>query len=284
MAVEDVTLVLGGGGVAGIAWEIGILAGLAAEGVELSKASAVLGTSAGSTVAAQITSGVAIEKLYERQLAGVPYEISKSLSAGGLARFLVAQLRPGDQRDASQRVGRLALAARVGSVAQRRGVIESRLPVHTWPKSDLRIVVVDALTGAERIITRTDGLDLVDVVAASCAVPLVWPPVTLAGRAYIDGGVRSPVNLDLAPGDGPVIALAPVTVAFRRSGRIATQRAALGERRVEVVEFSPEARKAQGRNSLDSSVVPAVAEAGREQGRREAARIAAAIAGPGAPA
>lgn len=272
------TLVLGGGGVTGIAWETGVIAGLAEAGVDLLAAASVLGTSAGSTVAAQITSGVPIEELYERQLAGVPYEIPKSLSGLNMLRFLVPQLLPGSQERSSRRVGAFALAARVGSVEERRGVIESRLPRHEWPDADLRLVVVDAQTGEERIITRDDGVNLVDAVAASCAVPMVWPPVTLDGRAYIDGGVRSSANLDLAPGDGPVIVLAPIEAAIRRDGRLTEQAKSLAPRRVEIITMSPESKAAQGKNSLDSSVVPAVVAAGREQGRREAARIAAVLA------
>lgn len=274
--MNSFTLVLGGGGVTGIAWETGVIAGLADEGIDLSGAHSTLGTSAGAAVAAQLTSGASIESLYEHQLTGVPYEIAKSLSGGGILKFVLSQLLPGDEHRASRRVGALALKAAVGSVAERRAVIERRLPSHSWPQADLRIVVVDALTGVERVITRTDGLGLVDVVAASCAVPLVWPSVELEGRAYIDGGVRSPANLDLAPGSGPVIALVPLKTAFRRAGRIDEQVKALGPRRVELIQMSAEAKQAQGRNSLDNSVVPAVASAGREQGRREAARVRAA--------
>lgn len=275
--MSSFTLVLGGGGVTGIAWETGVVAGLADEGIDLTQASSTLGTSAGATVAAQLTSGASIESLYEHQLTGVPYEIAKSLSGGGMLKFVLAQLLPGDLHQASKRVGALALKAPVGSVAERRAVIESRLPSHSWPETDLRIVVVDALTGVERVITRADGLNLVDVVAASCAVPMVWPSVQLEGRAFIDGGVRSPANLDLARGSGPVIALVPVKIAFRRASRIDEQVKSLHPRRVELIQMSPEAKQAQGRNSLDNAVVPAVAAAGREQGRRESATIRTAV-------
>jgi NTE family protein len=271
------TLVLGGGGVTGIAWETGVIAGLADEGIDLSEARSTLGTSAGAAVAAQLTSGASIESLYEHQLTGVPYEIAKSLAGGDILKFVLAQLLPGDQHRASRRVGALALKAEVGSVAERRAVIESRLPDHSWPETDLRIVAVDALTGVERIITRTEGLSLVDVVAASCAVPMVWPSVQLEGRAYIDGGVRSTANLDLAPGSGPVIALVPVKTAFRRPSRIDEQAKTLNPRPVLIIQMSTEAKKTQGRNSLNNSVVPAVAAAGREQGRREAAKVRAAV-------
>lgn len=72
-------LVLGGGGITGIAWEIGLLAGLAglaADGVDLTAADLVIGTSAGSVVGAQVTSGTAIEDLYAAQLAGYGAEVA----------------------------------------------------------------------------------------------------------------------------------------------------------------------------------------------------------------
>ncbi|MCW2831376.1 MAG: putative patatin-like phospholipase [Aeromicrobium sp.] len=271
------TLVLGGGGVAGIAWETGVLAGLLDEGVDLTAAHTFLGTSAGATVAAQLTSGTGIEALFARQMAGVPYEITKELSGARLVKFFVAQLLPGSQQRASRRIGRLALSSDVGTLAERRGVIEARLPAHAWPDVDLRLVVVDAASGDERLVARADGIELIDAVAASCAVPMVWPPVPAQGRDYIDGGTRSPVNLDLAPGDGPVVAIAPTTLSFRRSGRIEEQEEQLAPRPVTLITMAPEVKTAQGRNPFDPAVVPPVAEAGRLQGRREAARVAAAL-------
>lgn len=224
MANEGHTLVLGGGGVSGIAWQTGLIAGLSHHGVELHHAASFLGTSAGSTVGAQLTSGRGLGELYEAQLTGVPSEISKSLTPIDLARYVLASALPGSQRRAAARCGRLARAAQVGTVAERRAVIEQRLPGQDWPEADLRIVVVDAVTGEHRVLTRQDDVELVDAVAASCAVPMVWPPVELEGRLYMDGGMRSPVNLDLAPGTGAVVALVPLAMSFRRVGSMAAHR------------------------------------------------------------
>ena len=271
--------VLGGGGVTGIAWETGVLAGLASAGVAMGAGDTVLGTSAGATVAAQATSGLTMAELYERQRAGVPYEISRSMGIGKLLRFLGAQLFSPTPEAGAARLGKLALASNAEWATPRRDVIEARLPRHDWPASDLRIVVVDATTGAARVITGADGLPLVDVVAASCAIPLVWPPVTLDGRLYIDGGTRTAVNLDLAPGEGPVIALAPTTQGLTRWGRMEAQRARLQpDRHVEIISMSKAAKAAQGNNSLNKAVVPAVAEAGYAQGVAEAGRVRAALA------
>ena len=70
--------------------------------------------------------------------------------------------------------------------------------------------MVDAETGEERVLDRTSGVGLVEAVAASCAVPAVWPPVTIDGRRYIDGGVRSGSNADLAADADTVVVLAPM--------------------------------------------------------------------------
>ena len=279
MAANDMTLVLGGGGVTGIAWQLGLLAGLADAGINLRARGPVLGTSAGSTVGAQLTSGLSLDELYERQVAGVPYEIPKSLSGLRLTYLLLALLCPGSVTDATRRVGRLATTTATGSVAERRGVIAARLPNHDWQGSSLSLVVTDTEDGEYRVITREDGLALVDVVSASCAVPMVWPCVTLGDRVYMDGGIRSPLNLDLAPGSGPVVALAPMTMAFKKDSAVAAQRAALGADRP-VLVISPDAvvKRVQGRNSLDSAMVPAVARAGRSQAVREAPALAAFLA------
>jgi NTE family protein len=93
----------------------------------------------------------------------------------------------------------------------------------------------------------------------------------------MDGGMRSPVNLDLAPGDGPVVALAPTT-RWQRWARLGDQRTALGPNRsVHVLTMAPDVRRAQGRNPLNIGAVPAVVQAGRAQGRRDAATVVAAL-------
>jgi NTE family protein len=270
--------VFGGGGLGGIAWETGMLTGFADEGVTIARDATIIGTSAGATVAAQVASGTPLADLYAGQLAGLPYEISKSFGLGMLLKFFGAQLFAHSAEQAGRTLGKAALDAKVGTVEERRGVIEARLPRHDWSSADLWIVVVDAVSGESRVIRRSDGFDLVDVVAASCSVPMVWPPVTLGTRHYIDGGVRSALNLDLAPGTGPVVALAPAPGGIGRWAWIGRQRELLGaERRVLVLSMAPEVRIVHGPNALDRSIVPAVVAAAREQGRRDAAQVSALL-------
>jgi NTE family protein len=266
MAAERKGLVLGGGGITGIAWELGLLSGLAENGVDLTSADVVVGTSAGSVVGAQILGGPTLEDLYAEQLADATGEIAARMSAGASARFVAAALWPGDPRRGRAYLGRAALASRTVPESERRAVIEGRLPSHSWPDRRFLIVAVDAESGEARTFDRDAGVPLADAVAASCAVPIVWPPITIDGHRYIDGGVRSVANADVAAGCGRVVVLAPVTAAFRPSGRIARQLARLGPHvRSVVVSPDAEARGAIGRNVLDPARRAASARAGRRQ-------------------
>ncbi|MEA2628802.1 MAG: hypothetical protein QOJ10_1262 [Chloroflexota bacterium] len=259
-------LVLGGGGVTGIAWEIGLLAGLAEAGIDLTAADLVVGTSAGSVVGAQILSGVPLEDLYAAQLVDATGEIAARMGAGALVRFIIAAAWPGDARTGRARLGRAALKARTVQESERREVIRRRLPKTSWPEQKLLITAVDAETGESHVFDRDSGVPLADAVAASCAVPIVWPPITIGGHRYIDGGVRSIANADLAAGCDRVVVLAPVSVALRPSGRISKQLASLGPH-VKSVVISPDAaaRKAIGGNTLDPAHRADSARAGRAQ-------------------
>ena len=274
MANNRSALVLGGGGVTGIAWETGLLAGLAEAGVDLTSADLVVGTSAGSVVGAQIRSDVPLEDLYATQLADATGEIAASIGAGVLVRFIVASLWPGDARSGRARLGHAALKARTVPESERREVIRRRLPKASWPERQLLITAVDAETGESRVFDRDSGVPLADAVAASCAVPLVWPPITIDGRRYIDGGVRSIANADLAVDCERVVVLAPVNTALRPSGRISSQLASLGPR-VKSVVISPDAaaRKAIGSNTLDPAHRAGAARAGRAQAAAAAQEV-----------
>jgi len=262
-------LVLGGGGIAGIAWETGLLHGLSESGVDVVGADRFVGTSAGSTVAAQITSGVPLAQLYRRQVdpAAQTPEIPAVIDEDVLVALNGG---PGDAR----RIGELALAARTVPEAQRRAVIEARLPVHEWPAADLRIVAVDTATGEERVFTAGSGAGLVDAVAASCAVPGTWPPVTIGDRRYMDGGVRSMENADLAGGCDRVLVLQAMELPDdpRLAHEVARLRAAGS--RVLVVRPDEATVAAIGPNPLDPSVRGAAAKAGFEQAESVSAAVA----------
>jgi NTE family protein len=269
-------LVLGGGGVTGVAWEIGMLHGLAERGADLTAAGLFVGTSAGSLVAAQVLSGVPLKALYEAQLAGPGKETAARMSPLSLMKFVAAGLWPGDPARGRAWLGRQALRARTMPEAQRRAVIAARLGEATWPAVPLRIAAVRAETGEVRVFDASSGVPLIDAVAASCAVPLTWPPVTIDGVRHIDGGVRSVANVDLAAGSDRVVVLAPVTLSARRSGRPAAQLAALGlGDRGTLVSPDAAARAAIGGNVLDPARRRAAAEAGHAQAAAEIDRVRA---------
>jgi NTE family protein len=273
--MPDRALVLGGGGVTGVAWELGVLAGLSEAGVDLTTADLVVGTSAGSVVGAQLTTGTPIEALYQTQLEEPRSELTARVGLSLILRWVVAARGRNPQRSRA-RIGAMALAARTPPEAERLAIIASRLPVHEWPERRLAITAVAADDGEFVVFDRDSGVSLVDAVAASCSVPGVWAPTTVNGRRYIDGGMRSPANVDLAAGHERVVVLAPVAVGFRRDGGVAAQIAALpAGTRGTFVTPDRAAKAAIGRNVLDPARRAPAARAGRDQGHRFADQIAA---------
>ena len=275
---------LGGGGVTGVAWEIGVLAGLAARGVQLSAADLLVGTSAGSVVGALLAWGADPAQLYKEQLAPVAGAGQAGASAGvdtmrrrDMAIFGWAMLRYRDPDRARARIGRMALAAPAGPEARRREVIAARVPSAQWPARPLLVTAVDAVTGEFAVFTAASGVSLVDAVGASCAVPGVWPPVSMAGRRWIDGGIRSPANADLAAGYERVVVLAPITRGLRAASAVATQAAGLTRagRAVAVVSPDQAAKAAIGRNVLDPARRAPAARAGHAQAGAALDRVGA---------
>jgi NTE family protein len=275
--VQGDALVLGGGGVTGVAWETGVLAGLSEAGLDLSTAELLVGTSAGAAVAAQLASGTPLATLLDRQLAGTAKEIPANLGPVLLARYAWAMLTQREPAKFGRAMGRLALGASTVEEAERRLVIASRLPSHEWPERPLLVTAVNARTGGFRVFGPDDGVPLVDAVAASCAVPGVWPPVSLEGEKWIDGGVRSAVNADLAAGRAKVVILAPVAGGTGAVQSVGQQVAALRADGSAVVVVSPDrdARARMGRNALDPSKRAVAAEAGHRQAAQEVDRVAA---------
>jgi NTE family protein len=164
------------------------------------------------------------------------------------------------------RVGRKALDAPTVPEAVRREIVAARLPSPEWPERPLWLTAVDAETGGFTVFDRTKGVELVDAVAASCAVPGVWPPVTIGGRRYVDGGVWSPLNAFLAEGFERVLVVAPLALELTPGvdEELAGLRA--GGAEVLLVESDEQARADMGVNPLDPAMRPVAVAAGRRQG------------------
>jgi NTE family protein len=275
-------LILGGGGVAGIAWETGVLLGIADESPVAARAlldsDVLLGTSAGSAVVAQIGSDVSLADLFALQVSPTSAEIDPGVAVDALIEFFVAALSDPDTTvtQKRQRIGAVALEADTVAESVRRDVIAQRLPSHAWPDGMLRITAVDIATGELVVFDNDSGVDLVDAVAASCAVPGAWPPVTIGGRRYMDGGIGSTINLHLADDCGAAVVLVPAGESAPSSFGVgpATEIADFAGRTLGVFA-DDESLAAFGVNPLDPRCRPASAQAGRAQGRREAAAVAA---------
>ena len=273
-------LVLGGGSVAGVAWELGIITGLHEKNVDVRGADIIIGTSAGAMVGAQIISGTDLESLFASQLAPVE-QLKERKGEFDPARLkeifnrVVAEAGP-DIKAIRTRIGAYALAAPTVPEAERRASIAARLPSHTWPKPRLLIVAVDTATGEEYIMDRESGVSLVDAVAASCAVPGIRPPVTIAGRRYMDGGMRSTTNADLAKGYDHVLILNPLG-ANEDWMSIIEEAEALEREGSRVLVIEPDAASvtAIGLNPMDLATRQPSALAGRALGRELADSVAA---------
>jgi NTE family protein len=258
------TLVLGGGGITGIAWHLGVLCGLQRAGVPLGDADTVIGTSAGSVVGTVVAAGADLEAavaLQEREAAP-----ARAPRTGGNGEWLTAMAVLADPSvpalEARVRVGAMALAAGLDEAAY-LARIGSVLPVREWPDRDLRIVVVDTADGRDEALDASSGVPLLQAVAASCAVPGLMPPVTVGDRRYMDGGVRLGAGADLAAGAERLVVLAPLAVLGR--DRIVAEIAATGATSTLLIEPDAEALAAFGQNVMDPAGRPAAVRAGLRQ-------------------
>lgn len=271
-------LVLGAGGNAAIAWEIGLIAGMADAGIELRDADLFVGTSAGAVVAAQITSGLSLEELFQLQvdpclqLDEPPPPIDFRRWRAELLCAKEASKRP---TDFLQYIGSLTALVPTAQV-DRRSLIARRLPAHTWPEQRVLIVAVDADSGARCVFDRAGDVELVDAVAASCAVAGIWPAIAIKGHRYVDGGFYSLENADLAAdADRVLILTLPAGVPPLCVASLDTAMSTLRNHKAQVEVVHPDAASqaafaSVGGNLLDPSVREKAARAGREQGREVA--------------
>ncbi|MFI6463201.1 patatin-like phospholipase family protein [Streptomyces sp. NPDC050528] len=275
-------LVLAGGGLAGIAWETGVLLGI--QDVEPEAAARIIGapttligTSAGSNVSAQLSAGTPLEELFERQVHESAGEVYVEVDFEAfMSTMAAAQSEATSPDDARRRIGAIAKNTTTVDRKIRRGIIEGRLSGATWNDRDLRITAVDADTGVPIVFDRTSGVSLVDAVEASSSVPGIWPVVPLAGHVYMDGGVRTMANADFAVGFDPVLVLIPLPESTANGYSIdPAELESLAPSRVHVIHADAAAVAAFGTNPLDPGVRKPSALAGRDLGRDIAAEVAA---------
>jgi NTE family protein len=317
---HNIALVFGGGGAAGQAWEIGIIAGLAEAGLDMTAAAdLVIGTSSGATTAAQVRSGRAPSELLASVLsppvpsAQSPSAQSPSVRAAGQNRERPPSLPMATVFDRMRAIGAAANSAAelqramgafglesdsaLGPEAgqQRRAMVAARLPRPEWPDRPMIVVALDAHTGELTAFDRDSGVDLADAVTASTALPGVAPTHIINGTHYMNGGVRSAENADLASGYANVLVISPFggrsQTPERGSGAdgqfeglrrapewgvdLPSQVESLRKQgsRVEVITPDADSEAAMGTNQMDPATRVPAARAGFAQGKQEAARV-----------
>lgn len=204
-------VVIAGGGFAGSAWSLGLVAGLADSGVDLRDADLFIGTSSGSRTALHLACGANHEEAFQRRLQPGPPSTERGGAIGWPALLEQLVQAKSDGRSPSEilkRYGALALSAAAGQDASnRRPTITAQLPVRKWPSKKLMIVALSAERGERRAFDVASGIELVDAVIATTA-SFGWPPVLFEGEHYFDGGYYSTDNADLADGFDRVMILA----------------------------------------------------------------------------
>ena len=292
-ATGERALVLHGGGSAGNAWEIGVIAGLLDGGMDVTEADLIIGTSAGSTAAAQITSMNPTE-LFAAILATAPQSRPGSVESGG------GRAPIGPMADHMERTNRIIVAARdaadmrlrMGAAALEmdtpsdgsaqthwRTTVAARLPSQQWPERAMLITAVDALTGEPVVFDRHSGVDLVDAVAASTSNGFGVPPYSIGDNRYIDGGYRRNENADLAFGYRRVLVLSPFGGRSRHPLEWGMQLAVqvdelrAGGSDVETIFPDSSSIDAFGTNMMDPSTRQPAAQAGYDQGRALAEQL-----------
>jgi NTE family protein len=282
------SLVLGGGGVVGIGWLVGVVSGLADRGIDLSGDASpdeVIGTSAGSFVGALIAQHRPAEFLRTVALDDANSEVvSKAMPAMDLLKafevFETWAALPDTSAKSLATVGALALGAPTISEDE-----WSHSPARSvgvdWPPLPYSCIAVDATSGEYVQWNRDSGVALDLAVASSCTVPGMFPPVTIGPKRYVDGGLRSGTNADLALGS-QVLVLAPIgshTDAMDAGARLllTAETALLQARGVNVVELLPDAEANRATLStalgrMDPDMRALAIEHGTRQGR-ELARV-----------
>jgi NTE family protein len=279
-------LVLGGGGAVGVGWQTGLLTGLREAGVDLAGATAIVGTSAGALVGALLSSDRDVTDALT-SLAALGQSIDPDDLAAGDEAFLSAmrQASPGtDPRQALRAIGRAAQEAGTPSEDVYLGLFGT-LDGTAWP-AGFRCTAIDTDSGDLVVWDQGSGVPLLNAVAASCAVPMLFPIVTIKGRHYMDGGILSHLNATAAPPTDVLVALSCHPLGSQGAGvdsapafSDATADAELAQLREtrRLVAVEPDFSHVEApANLMDPNFAIQAFQIGKRQAEREAAAIQAA--------
>ena len=278
-------LVLGGGGALGISWEIGLLAGLTDEGIDVAGADLIVGTSAGSVVGTQLALGKSLSELIAEQMEPDDGRIGTLMAGIDPSSVLQLFMRWAGVQEMTQEtraeIGAAALAAQTVSEDEWVAYFEEHLDGAGWPERQLLLTAVECATGAFETWDRDSGVSLGRAVASSCAVPGWFPAVTINGRKYTDGGVRSGTSADLAKGHDSVLIVAPIGARsdgidplLGRQARAEADALKAAATSAELVFPDAGTLEAMGINRMDVGRRGVTTHAGIAQGRALASRLA----------
>jgi len=278
-------LVLGGGGAVGVGWQTGLLTGLGEAGVELAGAESIVGTSAGALVGAFLAGGRPVTDALS-SLAALGQSIDPDTLVTGDEAFLhtMSQARlETDPQQALRAIGRAAIAGSTLAEDVYLGLFGS-LDGIAWPAA-FRCTAIDTDTGEVVVWDERSGVSLLQAVAASCAVPVLFPCVTIKGHRYMDGGILSHLNATAAAPTDVLVVLSCHPLGSRGArggGSLAASVAPDAElaplrqtRRLIAVE--PDFSDIEApTNMMDPNLVIQAFQIGKRQGAGEAVAIAAA--------
>jgi NTE family protein len=270
-------LVLSGGGFAGGAWMLGLINGLRDRGVDLGDADLVVGTSAGARAATQVATGVVrdVMEMHRRS------QLTQNETSVKMEDFVTASMRiiveTADRQGAARRIANMEpLGPGLVSEAERKRVIAPQLPVQTWPDRRLVITAVDAGSGGRVAFDAHSGAELLDAVTASGALPGMVEPIMINGRRYVDGGVHSLYNADLAAGHDVVTVISAMPLNDYFNGLLETETAVLAPATVHLIVVDEASLAAIGPDSLSSKTGRAAMDAGEAQAEHELQALATA--------
>ena len=282
-------LVLGGGGPIGIAWEAGLLLGLAEGGLDLAKFTLIIGTSAGSITGAHLAGAGSVDQLYSAQATSLDAAIKPPNMLPLLAAYAKAKIFARGVEKQRLSLGKSARRANVENEQQWLDIIAGFLPqkdgvaCSEWPDRDFLVTAIDAESGELVAWDRKSKVPLPIAVASSCAVPCVYPLVHIGGRPYMDGGMGSPTNASLGAGSDVVVVADPLASIMGRQSPLLAERAKLLTEgsKVATFQFDAAIKQAIGINLMDAGKRGLTAELGRAQGRRAAMKLGSGSAEAG---
>ncbi len=281
------TLVLGGGGIYFVAWQVAYLNGLAKRGLRLDEAEIMVGTSAGSVVASILANGSL--KRFNKQvdwISRVPALVGLLAPA---SNFHASQLRALDMfRDADncrpetvRDIGYAALAAHTPTAAEMRRSTGFAIAARGWPSAALKISTVDCYTGERLIATSDSGISAIRAAAASSAVPGIFSPQPIHDRWCMDGGVSgSGTHCDVVAGAQRALIIslsasqsAPEPTMTIQPDNLKTELAALQAAGTTAYARGP--HKVDMTQLMDPTAVPEALALGDEQAGQDAVELAA---------